>query len=183
MESKYYSVPAIFLDRDGVINNPVLINNKPYATLRPRDAFPIKGIKELIAKWKSMGFVVIVITNQPDIARGTLLTKSKLKMINTRLQYDTGFDDIFVCPHDDKDKCLCRKPNIDLFLQARDKYHIDFESSWMIGDRAKDIEAAKNVGCKSIFVDYDYDEPKPTAQDYTVKSILEIKNIIKGYYE
>lgn len=158
---------AIFLDRDGVINNNIIESGKPYPPLKLGSVHVIKGMKELIKKWQDEKYLVIVITNQPDVA-AHLVTKNKVDKINKFLKNELNFDDIFVCYHGEKDNCNCRKPKIGLFLQAQEKYNIDMKKSWMIGDRWKDIEAGKKAGCKTIYLNYGYDEQRPTEQDYTI---------------
>jgi D-glycero-D-manno-heptose 1,7-bisphosphate phosphatase len=167
---------AVFLDRDGIVNRALIINKKPYPPLSVSDTFPIKEISELIKSWHDKGYLVIVITNQPDVANH-LVEKSEVDKINRYLKSLVGFDDIFVCYHSEKDNCDCRKPKVGLFKQAKEKYNIAFSKSWMIGDRKKDIDAGKKIGCQTIFVDYDYDEKKPKNFDYTVESVKEIFEI------
>lgn len=167
---------AVFLDRDGIINKAIVTNGHPYPPLRIKDVYLTEGIKKLIEMWHNENYLVIVITNQPDIS-SHIITENKVNKINSYLKSLIWFDDIFLCPHSDKDNCNCRKPKTGLLEEAKKKYHIDFSKSYMVGDRKKDIEAGKNVGCKTIFVDYQYDEEKPYKPDYIVKSILEIENI------
>lgn len=167
---------AIFLDRDGVINNPVISEGKPYAILRIGQIHVIDGIKELIERWHIEGYFVFMVSNQPDIANH-IVSQSKVNKINNYLKSQVLLDDIFVCPHNDADKCNCRKPKTGLFLQANEKYEIDFSQSYVIGDRWKDIEAGKNIGCKTIFVDYDYKEKKPKNPDIVVTKVSDIDKI------
>ena len=84
---------------------------------------------------------------------------------------ETKLDDIFVCYHDDHDGCKCRKPKPGLLLDAGKKWNIDLKNSYIIGDRWKDIEAGKYAGCKTIFIDFNYKEPKPKNPDFTTNSL------------
>ena len=177
-------VKALFLDRDGVINHPVRLNNKPYAPLHIKNVFIIPQILEVVRTAHELGYLVLVVTSQPDVA-DKLVTKRTIVKINEYLKSIVKFDDIFVCYHNRKDNCNCKKPKIGLFEQADAKYlySIDFKSSYMVGDRWSDIEAGKRVGCKTIFVDYNYDEPHPESPDYTIPSfqkISEISDILKN---
>lgn len=170
--------PTIFLDRDGIINEVYVVAGKPYPPACVEAVQLTEGIKELI-DYLHENYLIIVVTNQPDVARG-IQTWTELEKINLYLQEKLPKIDCFmVCPHDLNDNCNCRKPKIGLFLQASEKYNIDFSHSYMIGDRFSDIEAGKNAGCKTVFVDYNYNEKKPNA-DYVVKSIKEIKDIIEN---
>lgn len=167
---------AIFLDRDGIVNRACITNGKPYPPLKLTDVFLVDGIYQLIKDWHWDGYAVIVVTNQPDIANHIVEAK-QVDKINRYLKSWADFDDIFVCPHNDKDNCNCRKPKPGLILEACDKYLIDPAQSYMIGDRAKDIEAGKRAGCKTIFVDYNYKEDKPKNADIIVKSVLDIQKV------
>jgi D-glycero-D-manno-heptose 1,7-bisphosphate phosphatase len=95
------------------------------------------------------------------------------------LKKETKFDDIFVCYHDDVDNCDCRKPKAGLLTQASKKWNIDLKKSFMIGDRWIDIEAGNNVGCKTIFIDYKYDEYKPENPNFITDSLINAASIIK----
>ena len=88
-------------------------------------------------------------------------------------------DDIFVCYHDDKDNCNCRKPKPGLLLQAIKKWNVDFKKSFIIGDRWRDIQAGEKIGCKTIFIDYKYKEKKPKNPDFTTDTLLKATYIIE----
>lgn len=140
---------AIFLDRDGVINQ--LIEEK--ANLRsPRRMNEFRyesGVLEFIQDIKKLAFEVIVITNQPEVKRG-LVTKKMVNDFHKKIHNDTGICNFFICWHDTDDNCGCRKPKPGLLLAASEKLNISLKDSYMIGDRDKDIIAAENVGCTGI---------------------------------
>lgn len=167
---------AIFLDRDGIINRAEIHERKPYPPLRIGDVFLIDGIKDLIKKWHEKGYLVVVVTNQPDVGNHSV-SQNKVDKINNYLKSQVNFDDIFVCYHGQREECNCRKPKIGLFLQAKEKHNIDLEKSYMIGDRWKDIVAGKNAGCTTIFIDYNYNEIKPQNPDYTFKQVKDVEEI------
>jgi len=170
---------AIFLDRDGVINLPIILDKAPYP---PQDIYQliiIPHIANTLLTLTKLGYLNIIVTNQPDVARG-IQTKAKVERINNFLLGALSIDDIFVCYHDNKDNCSCRKPKAGMLLKAAKKYNIDFSKSWMIGDRTTDIEAGKKVGCKTIFIDYNYKETKSIKSDYIIKNVNNITNIVLG---
>ena len=96
----------------------------------------------------------------------------KIKAINDHLMKLLPLDEINTCFHDNKDNCSCRKPQPGMILNAAKKRNIDLSKSYIIGDRKSDNEAGKLAGCKTIFVDYKYEESKPTEYDFEVTSLL-----------
>ena len=96
--------------------------------------------------------------------------------MNLLIQKYFLIDEIFVCKHDKKDRCMCRKPKNGMLKSAAKKWNIDFKKSFLIGDRWKDIEAGNSVGCKTIYIDYNYDEKKPKLYNY---KFYNIKNMVK----
>ena len=173
---------AIFLDRDGVVNYPVIRENKPYAPLSLDELEIISEIKNVIHVFKQKKFKIFIITNQPDVARGKV-KKEVIEDINNFIKSKLSIDEIFTCYHDDQDECECRKPKPGAFFVLAKKYDIDITRSIMVGDRAKDIEAAKNANIPSIFIDYGYNEMKPTEQKYTIKSVTELLRCLENHYE
>lgn len=163
---------AVFLDRDGIINEVIRINNKPY----PPDSLStfrlISGVSEKLKQLRDAGYLLFVITNQPDVARGKT-PRHIIEEIHKFISEEILLEEIFCCYHDDKDDCTCRKPRPGFFLEAEKKWGVDLSNSFMVGDRWKDIEAAENARVNSIFVDYNYDEPKPISQQFTTGSPLE----------
>jgi len=144
--------PAIFLDRDGVINKEVnYLSN-------PNDFEFIDGSIKALQILKKKGFLLIVITNQAGIARGyfTEVTLHKIhdKMIRSLIKKKIFLDDLFYCPHHPEftGACNCRKPSPGMIIQAMKKYNIDLENSYMIGDTLNDINTGKNAGCKTVLV-------------------------------
>ena len=142
---------AIFLDRDGVINE----ERKDY--VKNLDEFIIlKGVSKAIKLLKEKNFLVIIITNQSAINR-KLLTNNGLDEIHNHLQDvlkndDTSYDAIYYCPHKPEENCKCRKPKPGLLLRAAEEHSIDMKNSFLIGDSMTDIEAADMAGCKGILL-------------------------------
>ena len=143
--------PAIFLDRDGVINQ----ERKDY--VKNLNEFKIfSGVAEAIDLLRKKNFLIIIITNQSAINR-KLLDINTLENIHIFFQEylkknNTSVDAIYYCPHLPEENCSCRKPKPGLILNAAKDLKIDLKKSWMIGDSQKDIEAASNAGCNSILL-------------------------------
>ncbi len=161
---------AVFLDRDGVINRAMVRNGKPYPPASFAELEILPGVPETLARLRAAGYRIVVVTNQPDIARGAT-TMAAVDAIHDAMHSTLGLDDIRVCPHDDADRCACRKPKPGLLL--REPAH-DMAASVMIGDRWRDIEAGRAAGCGvTILVDYGYDELVPHEPTVRVASLAE----------
>jgi D-glycero-D-manno-heptose 1,7-bisphosphate phosphatase len=170
---------AIFLDRDGVLNHPVIRAGKSYPPARVEDLEIYQGLTERLQRLKDRGFVVMVVTNQPDVARGTTRKKT-VKAINRLIAREIpAIKKFFVCFHDTGDNCDCRKPKPGLLLAGAAEFKVDLKRSYMVGDRGSDVEAGIAVGSRTIFIDRAYDEPPPTDCDYRVFSTQEALAIIE----
>jgi D-glycero-D-manno-heptose 1,7-bisphosphate phosphatase len=122
---------------------------------------------------KAHGFALFIITNQPDVARGTQ-TRVAVEGIHQALASSLPVEAIFVCYHDDTDDCVCRKPKPGLLLEAQVKHNIDLSRSFVVGDRWRDIDAGHAAGCKTVLIDYGYRERKPAQPpEATVRSLQE----------
>jgi D-glycero-D-manno-heptose 1,7-bisphosphate phosphatase len=161
---------AVFLDRDGVLNRAIVIEGRPYppSSLAEFEILPdaVRACRAL----RNAGFVLIVVTNQPDVARGTQ-ERATVEAINAALLAELPLDDIKVCYHDDQDNCFCRKPLPGLLKEAAKEWQIDLAASFMVGDRGKDIESELNAGCKTILIDRAYREPLSCKPDHRVDSL------------
>ena len=168
---------AIFLDRDGVINRGLVTNGKSYAPRKIEDFKFLPYVKESVEKLINSGFLIIVVTNQPDISNG-LLSLDVLHLMHNKLREKLAVTDIYFCPHSSIENCECRKPRPGMIIAAAKKYTINFSKSFLIGDRASDIEAGKKVGCRLIFINRNYKEPKPISQEKTVNNLRTATNYI-----
>lgn len=168
---------ALFLDRDGVLNHTNLINGKPHPPSSKSELRIIAGVVDLLKASKKNGYMHIVITNQPDVARG-ITSRAWVEEVNDFLKAHLPIDLFKVCYHDDSDGCTCRKPLPGAILEAAREFNIDLSNSYMIGDRWKDISAGQAAGCKTIFIDYSYDERLPDSPDFTINNINQIQKII-----
>jgi D-glycero-D-manno-heptose 1,7-bisphosphate phosphatase len=163
---------ALFLDRDGVVIQTNVSRGKPYANHDLKTLRFLPGIKELICFAIQSKFLPILITNQPDVARGKVGI-AIVEELNNRILEETGIVKVYMCIHDDNDNCTCRKPLPGLFLQARNELKIDLESSFMIGDRWKDVRAAQSAGVRAIHIDSGYSEEMPCGDFIQVKTLEE----------
>ena len=142
---------AIFIDRDGVINHLVSRDGGMYSPRLVTDFQIFPSVPDAIKQIREAGYLVVVVTNQPDISRG-LLKPNVLDEMHQLLRAVCQVDAIYVCPHDNSDNCLCRKPLPGMLLQATTDLSIDLNNSWMIGDRATDMQAGNAVGLSNIFI-------------------------------
>lgn len=163
---------AVFLDRDGVLNEAIVKNGKPYSPASLAELIIPEDVQAALQLLKSLGYLLIGATNQPDVARGTA-TRSTVETINQQLMQCLPLDDIRVCYHDDNDNCHCRKPAAGLLLQAACDFKINLKNSFMIGDRWKDIAAGQQAGCKTIWLNKNYQETAPKQPDFIVTSLYE----------
>jgi D-glycero-D-manno-heptose 1,7-bisphosphate phosphatase len=171
---------AIFLDRDGVLNKAIVRNRKPYPPSTIDELEILEGVYEGVELLKHSGYRLIVITNQPDVSRG-LTTIEKVNEINNSIIQLLNVDEIMCCFHDDNENCECRKPKPGMILEAVKKWNIDLSVSYLIGDRWRDIQTAKNIGITSILIKYDYDEKKINA-DFECNNLEEAANYILKIY-
>jgi D-glycero-D-manno-heptose 1,7-bisphosphate phosphatase len=154
---------AVFLDRDGVINQAIIRDGKPYPPAALDELIIVPGARESLDALKQAGLMLIVVTNQPDIARGTQ-TLGAVEAIHRALRQALPLDDFFLCAHDDSAHCDCRKPQPGLLVEASLKHNIDLSRSFMIGDRWRDVEAGANAGCATVWIDCGYREKRSSVE-------------------
>ena len=172
---------AVFLDRDGVINRAIVRDGKPYPPASLEELEILPGVHEALQKLHDANYLLVVVTNQPDVARGAA-KRGDVELMNAFLSSQLPIDDFKTCYHDSGDKCNCRKPLPGALLEAAQKHNIDLSKSFMVGDRWRDIEAGASAGCKTFFINYRYAEQKPDMPDFIVASLLEAKKIILGEF-
>jgi D-glycero-D-manno-heptose 1,7-bisphosphate phosphatase len=164
---------AVFLDRDGVLNDAVMRDGKPYPPASEAEVQIAAEAPAALARLKARGLPLIVVTNQPDVARGVQSVEA-VEAIHNRLRRELPIDDILICFHDDADGCACRKPKPGLILNGAVRHSIDPCRSFMIGDRWRDIDAGKEAGCYTIWIDRGYGERRPArVPDARVASLSE----------
>ena len=162
----------IFLDRDGVINKSRIVNGKPFAPTKFSDFKIFKYTKNCLKRLNEK-FIILIITNQPDIGNKILKKKEFNKMCSL-LKKKYPIQEVYFCPHKKEDGCDCRKPKIGLLKKAYSKYVFNKKKTFMIGDRNSDMIAAEQFGIKPIFIDRNYKEQKPLI------SIPRFKNLVKA---
>lgn len=168
---------AVFLDRDGVLNQALVRDGKPFSPMSVDEvkvASDVPGALELLRK---AGFCLVMVTNQPDIARG-LQSREKVHIINSYLQDGLGIDVVEVCEHDDDDNCDCRKPKPGMLLRAAGRDGISLHQSFMVGDRWRDIEAGRRAGCRTVLIGNGYDEGLKSQPDAAFATLSEAANWI-----
>jgi len=168
---------AVFLDRDGVLSKVRVKNGKSFAAKKLKDFKLFYGSKESVKKLKLAGFMVIVVTNQPDVGN-KLISRIILKKMHDKLKKITNVDAIYTCTHSQSVNCCCRKPKPGMLLTAAKKYKINLKKSFMVGDRLSDILAGKKANCRSIFLDKKYFEKKPKYQEATFNNLPQAANYI-----
>lgn len=167
---------AVFLDRDGVINEVLFRGGeKPIAPWRLEEFKLIPGIKKPLEELSNMGYSLFVVSNQPDIAKG-YVDLSVVEKMNEIILETLPIQDIMICPHDDSQNCNCRKPKPGMLLDLAKKWKIDLKKSFLIGDNWRDIGAGKAVGCKTVIIDKPHN--KAIKADYRIKNLESAVKII-----
>lgn len=142
---------AVFIERDGILNrvcverqNQVSPRTVEELDLNDAAVIPLKALKDA-------GFLLVGTSNQPGLSRG-YLARRELDLMHTLIRKRFPLDDLLVCPHDEFDRCPCRKPKPGLFQEAAYKWHLDLEHSFVVSDKWQDAEAAHNAGCTSLLI-------------------------------
>jgi D-glycero-D-manno-heptose 1,7-bisphosphate phosphatase len=172
--------PAVFLDRDGVLVREIVDDDGvARAPLRVEDFRILEDAPALVQRLHAAGLRCVVFTNQPEVARG-LLPPITLEAMHRQLHQRTLVDDIRVCPHDDADNCVCRKPKPGMLLAAARDADIDLSGSYVVGDRWRDIDAGHAVGCYSILIERSYSQCD--SADVRVADLAEAVDVIVARY-
>jgi D-glycero-D-manno-heptose 1,7-bisphosphate phosphatase len=168
---------GVFLDRDGVIVIPEFRDGRSFAPRTLEDFRLYPDASASLQRLKRAGFLLAVVTNQPDVGRG-LIPRSEMDAMHEIMARELPVDMIKACFHQQADHCDCRKPKPGMILQAADELGIDLRQSFMVGDRCSDVEAGRAAGCATVFIDLGYAEATPHSPDYVVHSIKEAADII-----
>lgn len=162
---------AVFLDRDGVINQTIFRRGKPRAPYTLEEFSFLPGVPEAIDFLKDEGFLIIVVTNQPDVARGWV-SKDAVDLVNNFVKEHLGVLEVRACFHTEHDGCECRKPAPGMLVEAAASHQIDLSQSFMVGDRMSDIEAGKRAGCKTVLIGEGETGEVQVTPDFQAASLL-----------
>ena len=173
---------AVFLDRDGVINRPLIRSGRPYPPAALAEFEMLPDVPEACWLLEKLGFILVVATNQPDVGRGTL-AREAVETIHAWLEQQLPIARIMTCFHGGAaygDPCDCRKPLPGMLFQAAETLKINLAASFMIGDRWRDIDCGFNAGCKTIFIDWSYQEALRQPPDYQLENLLEAAKLVRN---
>ncbi len=159
---------AVFFDRDGVLNRSLVREGRAYAPLTLDEFAILPEAAEAVALVRQAGFIAIVVTNQPEVARGQL-SWATLTAMHQHLRAVVPVDAIYVCPHDPTDGCECHKPQPGLLQQAARDWNLDLSASFLIGDRWRDMGAGRAAGCYTILIERAYSQT--VERDYQTKEL------------
>ncbi|HZR21925.1 MAG TPA: HAD family hydrolase [Verrucomicrobiae bacterium] len=170
---------AVFLDRDGVINRALVREGKPYPPASLAEFEILPEVPAACARLKAAGFLLVVATNQPDVGRGTM-PRAVVEEIHRFMRKTLSLDAVEVCYHPGKgaSDCNCRKPKPGMLVHAARELGIDLKTSWMIGDRWRDIDCGQAAGCRTIFIDRGYSEELRQAPDFRARDLAEATDLI-----
>lgn len=163
---------VVFLDRDGVINRAMVRDGKPFPPASVGQTEILPDVLEALALLKRSGMLLAVITNQPDVARGTQ-TRENVEAINAFLAAKLPLDRFEVCFHDDSEDCGCRKPKPGLIRLAAHALGGRPADGFLVGDRWRDIQAGRAAGCQTVWIDRGYAERRPSDYDFRAESLWE----------
>ena len=169
---------AVFIDRDGVINKLVVIYGEKTSP-KSLDQFEIFPYVAQATRRLRKDYLVIVITNQPDVARGKM-SEQELKKMNRKLFKLVEIDDLYICTHDDADNCQCRKPRPGMILEAASKWNINLEKSIIIGDSWRDMLAGKRAGIRTCYINHWSNSDGVIEYDFEAK---DLSDAVKKIYE
>lgn len=163
---------AVFLDRDGVLTRASVRDGKPYAPRSLADLDILPDARAATTALKSAGFRLVVITNQPDVGNG-LLDMAVVEAMHCHLRDELPINLIKACYHRQSDGCYCRKPRPGMLIEAAEELEVDLARSFVVGDRWSDVEAGRSQGCRTVFVDRGYSEPRPAKPSAVVSSVAD----------
>ena len=170
---------SVFLDRDGVINRALERDGLPYPPASLKEFEILPAVPAACAKLKQAGFLLVVVTNQPDVGRGTL-KKEIVEAIHTEMCQQLPIDRVEVCYHPGRgaSECDCRKPKPGMLLRAAKELGIDLTRSWMVGDRWRDIDCGHAAGCRTIFINRGYAEELRQQPHFSAGNLAQAADII-----
>jgi len=171
---------AVFLDRDGVLNEVIVRDGKPSAPFTLAEFKILPGVSDALRQLKSEGFLLIVVTNQPDVARGSV-HRDVVESMHRQLKSDLPLDDIKACYEIESMGSYCYKPKPGMLFDAAEERAIDLSRSYMVGDRWRDVGCGRAAGCFTIFIDRGYNEPLRDMPDATCRDLHEATSLILAH--
>jgi D-glycero-D-manno-heptose 1,7-bisphosphate phosphatase len=168
---------AVFLDRDGVLIRTDVRDGVPHPVAGALHVEILPGVAEALAALAAHELLLVGVTNQPDVTRGTT-TRETVDGINRRLLADLPLREIRTCFHDDADGCACRKPRPGLLVDAARAHDIDLARSFMVGDRWSDVAAGEAAGCLTFLLDVPYNQRLRCRPDHVVPGLPDAARII-----
>lgn len=173
---------AVFLDRDGtlikaVVNRPDLPDKPVTAPFSMDELEFVPDLYESLEIMRDAGFMLIIITNQPDVANG-YISEREWERIHQAVTHAVDPHDCFMCRHRSIDNCPMKKPSPMMIIGAADKHGIDLSKSFMVGDTSNDTLAGKAAGCKTVIIDWPYNQG--TWADFRVPNLLSAARLISG---
>jgi D-glycero-D-manno-heptose 1,7-bisphosphate phosphatase len=159
---------AIFIERDGVLNRARIVHGHQSPPLVAAEFIPLLEAVQPLEALRDAGFLLFVTTNQPGLSRG-YLCRSELNLMHSHLFRTFPVDEVLVCPHDEMDRCPCRKPQPGLLTEAAFRRHLDLDRSFIVSDKWQDAEAARQLGCTSVLLQSPWNGPGH--HDFIVGSI------------
>lgn len=172
---------AVFLDRDGVLNEPIIRNGRTFAPRTKSEFVLYPFARETCLKLKAAGYLLIVVTNQPDVGRG-IVSQGEIEAMHGVLLEHLPVDDIEVC-FEPGEESFYKKPNPGMVLRAAERYQIDLTQSFLVGDRWRDIDCGAKAGCRTIFIDHSYQEDLKSEPNFRVKNLKEAADQILKTHE
>lgn len=172
---------AVFLDRDGVINRSIVREGRPYPPADVKDFELYEDVAAGCARLAAAGYLLVVVTNQPDVGRGTQMRAAVDAMHRKMLEALPQIARVEVCWHAGAawaDPCDCRKPQPGMVLRAAKALNIDLTQSFLIGDRWRDVDCGHGAGCRTVFIDRDYSEALKQSPDWIVQSFGQAVEVI-----
>jgi D-glycero-D-manno-heptose 1,7-bisphosphate phosphatase len=163
---------AVFLDRDGVLNRVFVRDGVTHPPGSVEEFAFLPGAVEAVRRLHAAGFPLVVVTNQPDVARGTQ-TIEGVEAIHERLRAELPMLEVLACYHDKGDDCTCRKPKPGMLLEAARRWRLDLSRSFLVGDRWSDVLAGQTAGCRTVLVETPYSGRERCRPDHCVLDLAE----------
>jgi len=170
-------IKAVFLDRDGVINRTVLRGGEQRPPQDLGEWAWMDGVHATLRELSARGYLLLVCTNQPDVARGAQ-TREQVEAFHALIAQELPVQRVYVCYHDNHHACVCRKPEPGMLLQAQRDFGVELSESWMVGDRATDIAAGRAAGCRTVFMRTLPDAPSGAA-DHEIATLAALLDIVR----